>query len=128
MGRLSEIRYTINSIECMEDGIHAADDACGYAADLEARVAELVDVNRQQDAAIQGLQKRVMELEAERSTSAIAPNPFRLNPPDGTLGYILILAAYDGNLDEWIMHDNAMHQGWRTASMIEPPDERKEGE
>ena len=61
---------------------------------------------------------RVNKLEAERRTPAIAPNPFRLNPVDGTMGYLLILAQYSGELDEWVLEDDGAHQGWRTASMI----------
>ena len=65
------------------------------------------------------LESKVNDLEADRLTPAITPNPFRLNPEDGTMGYVLILAQYSGELDEWVLMDDGDHQGWRTASLIE---------
>lgn len=73
------------------------------------------------------LRARVAELEAERQSPAISPNPFRLNPVDGTMGYLLVSAMYTGELDEWIVEDEGEHKGWRMASPIESDQSGKGG-
>jgi len=55
-------------------------------------------------------------------SEAVQPSPFTLNPVDGTMGYICILAEYSGSLDEWALHDDGAHYGWVVADMKEPED------
>ena len=66
-------------------------------------------------ATTRALAGRVVELLSEH----VSPSPFTLNPVDGTMGYVCILAQYNGERDEWVLHDDGAHQGWVTASLVE---------
>ena len=57
---------------------------------------------------------------AEYKRGRIEPSPFTLNPVCGTMGYICMLAEYNGELDEWVLHDDGCHYGWIEASLVEP--------
>ncbi len=93
---------------------------------LTSAQAELRVVIVQRDAArgrhsvtLTRIEEARAELERLR-VGHIEPSPFTLNPEHATMGYVCILAQYNGDQDGWDLHDDGKHYGWILASLEEP--------